>query len=93
MLLVIPIINYIDVSLHLFQIWILEASMQSCRWWTKEPNVLPRGIAWTQKYPFVASELFGELFPEVITIIKYLATLHITSINTCKSWYDKLVLK
>ena len=70
--------------MHLFQIWILEASMQSCRWWTKEPNVLPRGIAWTKKDPFVACELFGELFPEVISITNYFASLHLIIRNTRK---------
>ncbi|PWA45732.1 phospholipase-like protein [Artemisia annua] len=38
---------------------------KSGRWWTKEPNVVPRAIAWTKKVPFEASELFGELFPEL----------------------------
>ncbi|PWA37409.1 phospholipase-like protein [Artemisia annua] len=48
----------------LYDIWILEASMQSGRWWTKAPDVLPRAVAWTKKVPFEANVYFGDLFPK-----------------------------
>ena len=59
-----------ELRLQLFQIWILEASVQSGRWWTKAPNVCPRAIAWTQKVALEGSDLLGQLFPEVFRIYK-----------------------
>ena len=67
--------TYNDINLLLFQIWILEASLQSGRWWTKAPDILPRAVAWTKKVPFEANVNFGELFPEVSCIHKILVFL------------------
>ncbi|PWA71826.1 phospholipase-like protein [Artemisia annua] len=39
-----------------FQIWILETFERCERWWTKNPNVTPRAIAWSRKSIFKRSD-------------------------------------
>ncbi|PWA66273.1 phospholipase-like protein [Artemisia annua] len=46
-----------------FKIWILESFDRSFHWWNKEPDVIPRALAWTRKQIFKRSDyilLFGK---------------------------------
>ncbi|GKD21909.1 hypothetical protein Tco_1223612, partial [Tanacetum coccineum] len=47
------------------EIWILESCVQSNLWWNKEPNVIPRALAWLRKEIFQRSDYkfsFGKEF-------------------------------
>ncbi|GJU98810.1 hypothetical protein Tco_1328081 [Tanacetum coccineum] len=44
-----------------FKIWILESCEQSILWWNKEPNVIPRALAWSRKEIFNRYEFVKEL--------------------------------
>ena len=46
------------------QIWILEVSTQSLRWWSKDLDLIPRALSWSKVVPFQRSDDFGQLFPE-----------------------------
>ena len=48
----------------ILQIWILEVSTESLRWWNKGLDLIPRALSWSKKVPFQAREDFGQLFPE-----------------------------
>ncbi|PWA97723.1 ulp1 protease family, C-terminal catalytic domain-containing protein [Artemisia annua] len=43
----------------LWQIWILEVSTQSLRWWSKELDLIPRALSWSKK----AKEINHDLYP------------------------------
>ncbi|PWA38014.1 phospholipase-like, Aminotransferase-like mobile domain protein [Artemisia annua] len=47
-----------------FKIWILESSSQTDRWWSKEPDVIPRGCSWSKHFTFQKWEAYSQLFPQ-----------------------------
>nr|GEW26168.1 phospholipase-like protein [Tanacetum cinerariifolium] len=44
------------------EIWIIESSCVSDRWWTKVPEIIPRALSWRRKAEFTQYGYFGELF-------------------------------
>nr|GEV37767.1 hypothetical protein [Tanacetum cinerariifolium] len=48
------------------EIWIIESSYVSDRWWTKVPKIIPKELSWRRKAEFNQYEFLGELFRKVL---------------------------